>query len=131
MSYNHCCFFCLQKELNVPKCILDVWDGPKRFKIGKALHEAGITPQQFYFHWQEKLESIKTMDDKKQLVHLLDNAGIRHDGRGDKQKRLRRKIWFIQKIIGMDVQEPEVTTVYSNSQKEVCIAAFVYAYIKY
>ena len=109
-----------QKRIRVPKCVLDLWKGPKRFKVGKALQAAGITPEQFDTGWSEKIQCATASEHgKRQLVRLLEKAFYR-GVYNDRASQLRRKISFVRDVIGTEQSAPPLLL--ANTKIRVCVA---------
>lgn len=107
-----------QKRIRVPKCVLDLWNGPKRFKVGKALQAAGITPEQFDSGWSEKIQSATSSEHgKRQLVRLLEKAFYR-GVYNDRASQLRRKISFVKDVVGNVIAPPPM--ILSSPKIRVC-----------
>ena len=104
-----------------------MWDGPKKFAFKDAFREVNVTPEKFNALWVSKWKSaIKTEQGKKQLVELLKKGGLRRCQQGSKEARIRKRVWFINQIVGRDTRKPTVMGC-SNKNKYVCM--YVYTYV--
>ena len=109
----------MQKEIYVPTCLHGRWNGPKFFCVLKALHEAGIPHDEFDTHWARAAKHANESEKgKARLMDLLTKAGIRGGNRGDKQTRLPKKVWFVNRIVGIKTDEPVPTTTSSSSGRK-------------
>ena len=120
----------VQKKVSVPTCLDGVWDGPKRFGILPALREANVTVDEFDSHWAKRTSALATQSDKMQLVVLLKQAGVRGGNGGDMKARRRRKVWFVQEIVGRVTGAPPPAptsrrAMSPNTTKRVCVCSYM------
>ena len=82
MSNLHVSRHTIQKEVGVPKCLGNLWQGPKKFDVLPALRESNIPVKEFDSHWGEKVKSLRTDEDKRRFIKMLKEGGV-GDGKRD------------------------------------------------
>ena len=108
-------------------CLRKMWDGPKYFTMKDAFREVDITLAKFQALWVSKCKSaIKTEPGKKQLVELLKKGGLRRSQQGSKEAQIRKRVWFINQIVGRDTRKP---TVMGSSKKTKYVCMYLCMYV--
>ena len=102
----------------IPRCLRDVWSGPKQFDILPALRKADVAIDEFDAGWK-KMCSVNTEAGKERLVRLLKKARFGCGGWGDSEARLAWKAWFVNQVVGRDSGEPAPVKASNSSVRQV------------
>ena len=65
-----------------------------------------MTVAEFDSHWAKRVSAVSTQSDKLELVQLLKRAGVGGARGGDVKAKRRRKVRFVQEIVGRDTGAP-------------------------
>ena len=110
-----------QKQIVVPKCLGALWDGARKFDVFAALRESNITIQEFDTAWMKKRSSLTSKQAKMQFVRLLKDAGVGGGHAGDIETRRRRKVWFVNELVGRGTGAPAPVVAPANTRTYVSL----------
>ena len=101
----------IQKKVGVPKCLGNLWQGPKYFNVLLALRESNISVTEFDTHWGEKGKSLRTDEDKRTFIKMLKEGGVGSGNLGGHKFKRQKKVWLVKHVVGRDTSTtaPETT----------------------
>ena len=127
--YSISLYIKIQRQVWIPKCLGNLWQGPKQFDVLSALRESNIPVTEFDTHWSEKVKSLRTDEDKRTFIKMLKEGGVGGGNLGGHKIKRQKKVWLVKRIVGRDTSTTSPGTTNDTMITRVCVCVCVCVYV--